>query len=258
MRSARSWTTALGLAAAGLITAGAKADEPPVYELRTYTTAPGKLPVLVGRFGESNRSLFAKHGIELVGAWTPTEPGDAGERLIYLVRFPSRQAAADAWAAFGADPVWKELFAAEKQAHGEVVTKAEGVFLAPTDYSPAPAAGESGPAPALYELRTYTASPGRLEKLNERFRDHTLGLFEKHGMRNVFYGVPTDVAAGADDTLIYLLAHRDRAAADASWKAFGEDPEWQAVYAASQADGVKLAAKVERVYLTPTASSPLN
>lgn len=102
----------------------------------------------------------------------------------------------------------------------------------------------------VYELRTYTAPPGRLADLQARFRDHTLKLFEKHGMVNVAYWVPTDEKDGSADHLVYLLAHASRAAADASWKAFGADPEWKAVVAKTEANG-KIVAKVDRRFLAP-------
>jgi len=106
----------------------------------------------------------------------------------------------------------------------------------------------------LYELRTYTTLPGRLPALNKRFADHTLKLFEKHGMRNEMYWVPTDPAK-KDNTLIYVVSHASQDAADASWKAFGADPEWQKARSASEADG-KIVEKVERVYMTLTDYSP--
>jgi NIPSNAP len=235
--------------------AGSPNEGTTVYELRTYTTEAGKLPVLLERFEKSNLQLFKKHGIELIGAWTPATADEAGERLVYLVRFPSRDGAMKAWESFGADPDWKAVFAAEKEKHGNVVRKVENVFLAPTDYSPEP--GQVTAGPSLYELRTYVASPDRLDKLNSRFRDHTLKLFAKHGMKNILYTVPMDSEKGSANTLIYLIDHADRASAAASWKAFGDDPEWKKVYAESQSDGVKLAEKVLSVYLTPTSFSPL-
>lgn len=245
---------ALLLGLAPIAAAAEPVPDGPIYELRTYTTAPGKLPVLIERFGRSNLPLFEKHGIKLVGAWTPADPAEGGERLVYLVSFPDRDAARQAWSAFSSDPEWQAIFGKEKQEHGDVVTKVENVFLAPTDYSPSPSPVEGG---HVYELRTYIASPRRLEPLNDRFRNHTLGLFEKHGMKNVLYTVPTDEDAGASDTLVYLLAHENRDAAAASWKAFGGDPEWQKVKSASEADGTKLASKVVSVYLVPTPFSPL-
>ncbi|MBA4032111.1 MAG: NIPSNAP family protein [Planctomyces sp.] len=113
---------------------------------------------------------------------------------------------------------------------------------------------ESTPAkaPKLYELRTYTTLPGRLDALNKRFRDHTTKLFAKHGMTNVIYLTPVK----SENTLVYLIAHENEAAAAASWKAFREDPEWKVAREASEADG-KIVEKVESVYLTPTDYSAM-
>ncbi len=107
----------------------------------------------------------------------------------------------------------------------------------------------------VYELRTYTATPGNLGNLNARFRDHTIRIFRKHGMEIVGFWVPTDPEL-ADDTLIYVLEHDSRAAADASWQAFGQDPEWREVAAASNANG-QILANVERQYMQATDYSPL-
>jgi len=107
----------------------------------------------------------------------------------------------------------------------------------------------------VYELRTYTATPGNLGNLNARFRDHTIRIFRKHGMEIVGFWVPTDPEL-ADDTLIYVLEHESRTAADASWRAFGQDPEWSEVAAASNANG-QILANVERQYMQATDYSPL-
>lgn len=113
-------------------------------------------------------------------------------------------------------------------------------------------AQDDGP---VFELRTYTATPGNLDKLLARFRDHTMGLFEKHGMTNIGYWLPTDPEA-AEDTLIYLLKHDSRDAANASWRAFGADPAWAVVNEASNRDGAILQG-VERTYLTATDFSQM-
>src|SRR5260370_333913 len=85
-----------------------------------------------------------------------------------------------------------------------------------------------------YELRTYYAAPGKLDELHARFRDHTCKLFEKHGMVNIGYGVPMDKDKGADDTLIYMVAHKSKEAAAESWKAFTNDPDWKKAKAESE------------------------
>ena len=107
----------------------------------------------------------------------------------------------------------------------------------------------------VFELRTYTAAEGRLDPLLARFRDHTLRIFEKHGMTNVGYWRPQDDPLRAN-TLVYLIAHPSREAADANWRAFAADPEWQRVAEDSQRDG-RLIAGVQRVWLDPTDFSPM-
>jgi hypothetical protein len=115
---------------------------------------------------------------------------------------------------------------------------------------------DASAADRVFELRTYTASPGKLGALNARFRDHTIALFKKHGMEVVGFWEPIDKEAGAGEKLIYLLAHPSREAAQANWKAFREDPEWVKVKAESEVGGV-LPAKIESVYLAGTDYSPL-
>jgi NIPSNAP len=105
-----------------------------------------------------------------------------------------------------------------------------------------------------FELRTYHAAPGKLEALNARFRDHTCALFKKHGMEVVGFWIPTD--QGAEDTLVYILAHKSREEAKQSWKDFQADPEWIKVRTASEVNG-KLTEKIESVFLSATDYSPL-
>lgn len=106
-----------------------------------------------------------------------------------------------------------------------------------------------------FELRIYTATPGNLDNLHARFRDHTTRIFAKHGMEVVGYWTPTDEEK-ADDTLIYVLEHASREAADASWQAFIQDPEWQEVAAASNANG-QILGGIEREYMVATDYSPM-
>jgi len=107
----------------------------------------------------------------------------------------------------------------------------------------------------VFELRTYTATPGNLDNLHARFRDHTTRIFRKHGMEVVAYWAPTD-GEDAENKLVYVLEHKSRAAADASWQAFIADPEWAEVAAASNANGPILAG-VEKIFMKATDYSPL-
>ncbi|MEH3120415.1 MAG: NIPSNAP family protein [Sphingomonas phyllosphaerae] len=111
------------------------------------------------------------------------------------------------------------------------------------------------PKTAVYELRTYYPAPGKTAALNARFREHTLGLFAKHGMTNVAYWNEIATDAAPEGRVVYVLAYPSRAARDADWAAFGKDPEWQKVVAASEAGG-KLVTKVDSVFMTATDYSP--
>ena len=127
--------------------------------------------------------------------------------------------------------------------------------VAMTFLSVGDAAGEDKVKPErVYELRTYYCLPGRLEALHKRFADHTLKLFEKHGMKNEMYWTPTDPKL-KDHVLIYVVSHDSVDAAKKSWDGFRSDPEWIKARDASEKDG-KIVEKVESVYMTLTDFSP--
>ena len=118
--------------------------------------------------------------------------------------------------------------------------------------NPAEARAASG---GIYELRTYTANEGKMDGLLNEFRGYAARIFERHGMQNVGYWVPTD-APLSENTLIYILQHDSREAAQESWDAFRTDPEWRAAFEELNRDG-RLAASVESVFLAATDFSPL-
>ncbi len=245
--------SAMALAAAPfLMPAGASAD---VYELRTYTTNEGKLPNLNARFRDHTVKLFRKHGMESVGYWVPCDEPASKNTLIYVLKHKSREAAAASWKAFIADPEWKKV-AKASQVDGKILAKRpESVYMNATDYTPAYAGGEKGDE-AVFELRIYRTNEGKLPNLDARFRDHTIGLFKKHGMTSVAYWHPAD-EPDSKDTLIYILRHKSRDAAKASWKAFGADPAWRKVAKESQVDGKFLRERPEAIYMKATDYSAI-
>lgn len=107
----------------------------------------------------------------------------------------------------------------------------------------------------VYELRTYTAPEGKLGDLHARFRNHTMRIFDRHGMKSVAYFAPQD-APLSQNTLIYVLEHPSRDDAKKHWAEFQADPEWQKVSAESQKDG-RIVTKVDSVFMTPTDYSPM-
>jgi hypothetical protein len=225
------------------------------FEMRIYYAAPGKLDALNTRFREHTCKLFEKHGMVNIGYWLPMT--NTENKLVYLLAYPNREAREKSWKEFGADPDWQAAAKASEK-DGRLVTKADSIFLAATDFSPAikPSAATE---PRVFELRTYTASPGNLENLLARFRDYTLKLFEKHGMTSFGYWTPTDPKNGAGEKLIYLLVHQSPEAAAADFKAFRADPDWIAAKSASeQKAGGSLTVQdgVKSEFLAPTDYSP--
>jgi hypothetical protein len=117
------------------------------------------------------------------------------------------------------------------------------------------AASQPASANRIFEIRTYTAPEGKLDALHARFRDHTVRIFERHGMTSIGYWTPTDSVL-SKNTIIYILAYPSREAARESWAAFGRDPEWQRVRAESEANG-RIVERVVSVFVSPTDYSPL-
>ena len=116
-------------------------------------------------------------------------------------------------------------------------------------------AAQAQAGPKVFELRTYTAPPGKLSDLHARFRNHTMRIFKKHGMNSVAYFAPTD-APLSDNTLIYVISHDSREAAKKNWDEFRADPEWVKVAADSQVNG-RIVEKTESVFMTATDYSPM-
>jgi hypothetical protein len=249
---------ALFASAAFSLTGVAAAKDTRCFEMRTYYTPAGKLAELNARFRDHTLKLFEKHGISNIGYWTPIDPKDGSENtLVYLLAYPSREARESSWKAFMADPDWKTAYKAS-EANGKLVEKVESRFLQATDYSPAIRPSQ-GKEPRVFELRTYTTTPGNLEALHARFRDHTIALFSKHGMTNFGYLTPMPGEKGADNTLVYILAHKSKEAAAASFKGFRDDPAWVAARKASEekaGGSLTVTNGVKSVFMSPTDYSP--
>jgi hypothetical protein len=250
--------------AAMLISAAIAADtDSRVFEMRTYYAEPGKLDALHARFRDHTLRLFEKHGMTNIGYWVPiaasaSEKPNPENKLIYVLAFPSKEARDQSFKAFGADPEWKKAHS-ESEKDGKLVTKIESLFMKATDYTPKIEAGK-GDGERIFELRTYTCTPGNLGGLDARFRDHTIKLFEKHGMTNLYYWHLLPDQPKADATLVYILAHKSVDAARASFDAFRKDPVWTAAREASEkkAGGSLTVADggVKSVFMKPTDYSP--
>ncbi len=106
-----------------------------VFEMRTYYAAPGKMKALHARFRDHTCDLFKKHGMEIVGFWSPIDAKEAEQKMVYILAYPSKESAGKAWQAFRDDPDWQKA-KADSEKDGKLVERLESVFLNPTDYSP--------------------------------------------------------------------------------------------------------------------------
>jgi hypothetical protein len=106
-----------------------------VFELRTYTANDGKLEALHARFRNHTTELFKKHGMTNIGYWSPKDAPLSQNTLVYVLAYPSREAASKSWDNFRNDPEWKKV-KQESEANGDLVKKVDSVYMDPTDYSP--------------------------------------------------------------------------------------------------------------------------
>jgi hypothetical protein len=231
-----------------------------LYELRTYTTNPGKMDALDARFREHTISLFRRHGMTPIAFFHVYTPAGAAidNRLVYVMGYKDRAARDLAWKEFAEDPEWQQVYKAS-EANGAILVKPpESIFLNAADYAPKLNL-EPSVAPRHFELRTYTANPGKLENIHDRFRNHTIGIFTRLGMTNFMYWRPVADQPAMTDKMVYMLAYPTPAARTTMWQAFGTDPEWVKVRDDSEKDGALLKAPggVVSVQLTPTDYSPV-
>jgi len=105
-----------------------------VFEMRTYTTVDGRLDALLTRFRDHTTKLFEKHGMTNIGYWVPQEAPLSKNTLVYVLAYPSREAAKKSWDAFRADPVWQKA-QKESEVSGKIVDHVVSVFMDPADFS---------------------------------------------------------------------------------------------------------------------------
>jgi len=244
----------------------AKSQPPPgrlpteirLYEWRVLRAAPGKLDALHSRLRDHQIPLLEQHGIFTQGVFVPA--GENPEQRVYLlVAAEGLQTMHEGWAGLREDPKWLKVVT-ETDADGKLVAAMDYERLVKTYWSPV-FKPEPAAEPRVFELRTYSCpDPGKHAALLRRFHEHTMKLFEKHGMENLVYWVP-DERPAAQQKLVYLLGHKSEAAAKESFASFRADPDWLAAKKASEEQaGGSLTVKENGVvseFLDATEYSPL-
>ncbi|MEO1018813.1 MAG: NIPSNAP family protein [Pseudomonadota bacterium] len=213
-----------------------------LFEARTYYSIGGKIGALNERMATRVLPIFARHGIEALGYWT--EVIGEGNKLFYILRYRDVADREARWGAFQDDP---DLHALRREP--VLLDYTENRLMRLTGYSPAPKTTDP-----VVEIRIYDTLPGKMQALNDRFANHTLGLFERHGIRSIGYW--TEVV-GTGNRLFYMVGYPDVGARQRAWDAFLGDPEWQRSRADSEADGPILR-KVQSSILTRLPMSSRN
>ena len=201
------------------------------YEVQRITAKPGKLEQIHPWLRDHQDDVLAKHGATNIAYLVPVGDNPDG-KLVCIHRYPSLADRTKCRQACRADPLWKPMDP-EAKTPESLIEKLESVTFRPLYYSPKFTATKS-PEPRVFELRTYTCpSPEKLFYLHERFRDHTIKLFEKHGMENLIHWSPMDMD-DSDRKLVYLLGHKSVEAAKKSFANFRKAPDWLAAREASE------------------------
>ena len=219
---------------------------------------PGKLDALHVRLRDHQIPLLKEHGVFTQAVFVPA--GENPQELVYLLT-----AAEGLWpmeyglTGFCKDPNWLKVIA-DTGSDGKLVAQERNQRLVTTFWSPQ-FKPEHADEPRVFELRTYTCpDPSKHAALMRRFHDHTIKLFEKHGMQNLVYWVP-DQEPESQQRLVYLLGHKSQEAAKESFAGFRAAPDWLAAKKASEETaGGSLTVKENGVvseFLTAAEYSPL-
>ena len=224
---------------------------PDFFEIRTYYCHPGKLPDLLKRFNDHTMELFEKHGMVNMGYWVPIDNKE--NKLVYLMGYEDRKQRDQAWEDFMADPVWQKVWE-DSKVNGPIVDSLTSKFYTYTDYSPKLEKGDAGQR--IFSLRTYYTNEGKLPNLHNRFKDHTVELFEKNGIHNIAYFNMDPSHEESDHVLTYFITFPDTVARKASWASFRSDEVWKSAYANSIKEG-KLVNSITDELMVPTSFSPI-
>ena len=230
----------------------------PLYELRVMQASPGKLDALKARIRDHQIPIMEQHGLTTLAVFVPA--GENPNALVLLVFVANALGGmVEGLEGLREDPKWLDVMA-ETDKDGKLLAREHRERLNTISWSPRFPPEENSQEPRVFELRTYT-SPDRSKHiaLLRRFREHTLKLFEKHGMENIVYWIPEGDQDNAK-RLIYLLGHKSIDNAKESFAAFRQDPEWVEAKKQSEEKRGSLTAEKNGVvseFLVATEYSPV-
>lgn len=238
-----------------LATAGVSAAETPArhyFELRIYDVTSNKLDGVLERFRGTVEPVRRRHGIETLGYWTASATNR--DQFLYLLAAASREDLQKQEKEFGADPQFKEGYAASNRKHGKTVDKIVTLKL-PVDATAQFDFTAAKPSRA-FDLRVYSVAPGKLDAFRKRWRDVAVPIYERHGLHSLGWWVAEQKDAEGHDQFVCLLAGQSIGAIQKAIGEFHQDMEWQRAEKETETGG-KLRTGVAAYKLVPTDFSLL-
>ena len=233
--------------------AAAEAAVPRSFELRLYTVTSGKMDGVIERFRDTVEPVRRKHGIETMGYWSAHGTTNGGT-FADLMAAASKEELQKQEKEFGADPDFQTGYAASDQKHGKTVDK---IVSMPLVVDPTAKFDFAPPAKLrAFDLRIYSVLPGKLDAFRDRWRDHAVPIYERHGMHSIGWWVAEKKDAEGHDQFICLLAGESIGSIQRSIAEFHKETEWQRVEKATEMEG-KLRSGVTAHKLVPTDFSKL-
>ena len=111
----------------------------------------------------------------------------------------------------------------------------------------------------FFELRVYTAQPGKRDALAARFANRTAAIYAKHGITNVGYWIPLEsdpeLGISAENTFIYMRGYPSKEERDKRLKAAHDDPEFEEVVTRQEQNPqTRLIIKAHNIDMVPSGS----
>ena len=219
------------------------------YDLRVYQVTPGKTAGVLERFREFVERVRVKHGIKTVGYWL--SPGATNDTFAYILTAPTKEELSAKEKEFGNDPEFKTAYAANSAKYGKTL---DGIRAFGLSAGEARLDLKSSAEKRAFDLRIYTVAAGKTEAFWNRWLNHAVPIYERHGLHSV--GAWKSKDKEGNDLVVCLLAGSSVEGIQKSITAFHADAEWQKIEKDTEKEG-PLRTKVEAFKMTATDFSPL-
>lgn len=219
----------------------------PYNEWRIYTVSSNKMSGVLERFRETVEPLRRRHSITTMGYWTAPGTTNAGS-FIYWLTDVSRDALKAKEMKFGQDPGFGAGNAQSNRKHGKTVDSILSIPLRPVGDENAVL--QTVLKQGAFDLRIYSIVPGKLDLFRDRWRQHAIPIYARHGLRHVGWWVAEAKDAEGHEQFVCLLTAESFDALQKGIAEFHKDPDWQRVEKETESHG-KLRSGVTSFKLTP-------